>query len=157
MSQELAGMFVVVAAPKPGQSPEAVLAAIDEEIARLAKEPPTEAELTRAKNRTESAMIFGLEPLGGFGGRAATLNTYYLLTGDPGFLPKDLARYRGVTAGHVRDAAAKYLRKDARVVLTVMPKRPGEGEPPPPGMPLPPQSPGAPTAGPATSALGGSR
>ncbi|HET7754562.1 MAG TPA: pitrilysin family protein [Anaeromyxobacteraceae bacterium] len=157
MSQELGSMFVVSATPKPGQSPEKLLAEIDEELARLAKTPPTAAELTRAKNRTEAAMIFGLEPVGGFGGRAATLNTYYLLTGDPGFLPKDLARYRGVTADQVRDAVAKYLRKDARVVLTVMPRAGGEGKPPPQGPPLPTQPPGAPTAGAATSAHGGSR
>jgi zinc protease len=157
MSQELAGMFVVTATPKPGQSPDKLLAEIDEELARLAKEPPTDDELTRAKNRTEAAMIFGLEPVGGFGGRAATLNTYYLLTGDPGFLAKDLARYRAVTGEQVRDAVAKYLRKDARVVLTVMPRAEGSGKPPPPGSPIPPQPPGAPTAGAGTGATGGSR
>jgi zinc protease len=155
MSQELAGMFVVTATPKPGQTPEKLLAEIDEELARLAKEPPSKDELTRALNRTESAMIFGLESLGGFGGRAATLNSYYLLTGDPGFLPKDLARYRGVSGEHVRDAVAKYLRKDARVVLTVMPRQERQGKPPPPGMPMPPQPPGAPSAGAAVH--GGSR
>ena len=158
MSQQLAGLFVVTATPKPGQSPEKVLAAIDEEIARLAAKPPTQAELTRAKNRTEAAMIFGLEPVGGFGGRAATLNSYYLLTGDPGFLEKDLARYRGVTGEQVRQAAAKYLRKDARVVLTVVPRTPGEGAPPsPPGAPIPAQPPGPPSAAAAPGAHGGSR
>jgi zinc protease len=157
MSQELAGMFIVTATPKPGQSPDKLLAEIDEELARLAKEPPSDDELTRAKNRTEAAMIFGLEPVGGFGGRAATLNTYYLLTGDPGFLAKDLARYRAVTGEQVRDAVAKYLRKDARVVLTVVPRADGSGKPPPPGSPIPPQPPGAPTAGADTGATGGSR
>jgi hypothetical protein len=55
----------------------------------------------------------------------------------------------------VRDAVAKYLRKDARVVLTVMPRQEGQGKPPPPGTPTPPQPPGAPSAGAAVH--GGSR
>jgi zinc protease len=75
----------------------------------------------RALNKVESSMVFGLEAVGGFGGRAATLNSYYLLTGDPGYLPKDLARYRAVTPADVQRAASRWLRKDARVVLTVLP------------------------------------
>jgi zinc protease len=122
--EHLAGEFVVVATPKPGQAPERLLAEIDEEIARLGRdEPPTPAELTRARNRIESGAVFALEPVGGFGGRAATLNRYYFDTGDPGFLQKDLARYRAVTAEGVRAAVARHLRPDARVVLTVLPRR----------------------------------
>ncbi|HET9597538.1 MAG TPA: pitrilysin family protein [Anaeromyxobacteraceae bacterium] len=124
-SQVLAGMFVVVATPKPGQTVDRLLAEIDEEIEKLKKEPPNEGELRRAKNKTESGAVFSLEPVGGFGGRAATLNRYYWTTGDPGYFPKDLERYRAVTGEDVRAAAARWLVKDARVVLTVMPKRKG--------------------------------
>jgi zinc protease len=124
-SQVLAGMFVVVATPKPGQGVDRLLAEIDEEIEKLKKEPPNEGELTRARNKVESGAVFSLEPVGGFGGRAATLNRYYWMTGDPGFFPKDLERYRAVTGEDVRAAAARWLRKDARVVLTVMPKGKG--------------------------------
>ena len=124
-SQVLAGMFVVVATPKPGQSVDRLLAEIDEEIEKLKKQPPNEGELTRAKNKEESGAVFSLEPVGGFGGRAATLNRYYWMTGDPGFFPKDLDRYRAVTGEDVRAAAARWLRRDARVVLTVMPKGKG--------------------------------
>jgi zinc protease len=120
-SQALASQFLVVATPKPGQKPEALLARIDQEIARLAARAPSDEELQRAKNKAESGMIFGLEPLGGFGGRAGTLNHYYLLTGDPGYFAKDLARYRAVTPADVQQAVQRYLRKDARVVLTVVP------------------------------------
>jgi zinc protease len=124
--QRLAGEFVVVATPKPGQDPKRLLAEIDEEVARLSKDrPPSEAELGRAKNRLESGAVFALEPVGGFGGRAATLNRYYFETGDPGFLPKDLARYRAVTAEGVRAAVASTLRPGARVVLTVLPRKGG--------------------------------
>jgi len=75
--------------------------------------------------------VFSLEPLGGFSGRASRLNAYYFETGDPGFLAKDLARYRAVTAEGVRAAVAATLRRDARVVLTVLPRaaRPAQAEP----------------------------
>jgi len=122
MSQALGSMFLVVATPKPGVSLDRLEREIDEEIARLAAAPPSDEELQRAKNKIEAGAIFGLEPVGGFGGRAATLAGYYLRTGDPGYLEEDLARYRRATAADVSDAARRFLRKDARVVLTVTPR-----------------------------------
>jgi len=137
-SQVLASMFLVVATPKPGQTVDRLLAEIDEEIEKLKKEPPNAGELERAVNKTESSAVFSLEPVGGFGGRAASLNRYYFETGDPGFFPKDIGRYRKVKAEEVRDAAARWLRKDARVVLTVMPRK---------GAPAAEAAPGAPNKG----------
>jgi zinc protease len=122
MSQTLGSMFLVTATPKPGISLERLEKEIDEELARLAAAPPTAEELERAKNKIESGAIFGLEPVGGFGGRAATLAGYYLRTGDPGYLATDLARYRNATGEDVSAAVRTYLRKDARVVLSVVPR-----------------------------------
>jgi zinc protease len=121
MSQTLGSMFLVVATPKPGVSLERLEKEIDEELARLAAEPPSAEELERAKNKIESGAIFGLEPVGGFGGRAATLAGYYLRTGNPGYLAEDLARYRNATAADVSAAVKQYLRKETRVVLSVVP------------------------------------
>ncbi|HTP28860.1 MAG TPA: pitrilysin family protein [Anaeromyxobacteraceae bacterium] len=121
-SQRLASMFVVVATPKPGHPVSKLLAEIDEEIDKLKKEPPAPIELERAVNKEESQAIFGLEPVGGFSGRASSLNRYYFETGDPGYFPKDIGRYRALKPEGLRAAAAKYLRKDARVVLTVVPR-----------------------------------
>ena len=129
MSERLASSFLVVATPKPGQGIDRLLAEIDEEIGKLQKEVPTAGELERAVNKVESTAVFALEPVGGFGGRAAILNHYYFAAGDPGFFAKDIARYRQVKPEDVRDAAARWLRKDARVVMTVMP-RGGAAAPP---------------------------
>jgi zinc protease len=122
MSERLASVFLIVATPKPGQPLDRLVAEIDEELGKLQREPATPGELERAVNKAESAAVFSLEPVGGFGGRAATLNNYYFATGDPGYLARDVGRYRKVSAEQVRDAAARWLRKDARVVLTVMPR-----------------------------------
>jgi zinc protease len=121
MSETLASSFLVTATPKPGVSLERLEKEIDEELTRLANEPAAPEELERAKNKLESGAIFGLEPVGGFGGRAATLAGYYLRTGNPGYLGEDLARYRNATAAGVSAAVKQYLRKDARVVLYVIP------------------------------------
>lgn len=122
MSQALGSMFLVVATPKPGIPLARLEKEIDEELARLAAEPPRPEELQRAKNKIEAGAIFGLEPVGGFGGRAATLAHYYLRTGDPGYLDEDLARYRAASGAGVSGAVRAHLRKDARVVLSVVPR-----------------------------------
>jgi zinc protease len=120
-SMELGSYFNVVATPKPGVTLERVERAIDEELARLAAAPPSAEELERAKNKILAGAVFSLEPVGGFGGRAATLARYHALTGDPGFLEKDLARYQRLTPADISAAARTWLRKDARVVLQVVP------------------------------------
>ena len=81
----------------------------------------TKEELARAKHGIMAAFLRGIERTGGFGGKADTLNNYEMWTGDPGFLPKDLARYRAVTAEQVQAFAKKYLPDDRRIVLDVEP------------------------------------
>ncbi len=128
VSQAYASFFVVDATPKPGVSLERLEKAIDEELARLAATPPTAEEFERARNKIEAAAVFRLEPVGGFGGRAAALAHYYVRTGDPGYLERDLQRYRSLTPEDVSAAVRTFLRNDARVVLEVVP---GAAEPPP--------------------------
>jgi zinc protease len=141
MSQDLAGAFLVVATPKPGVTLERLEKEIDEELQRIAAEPPTAEELQRAKNKVEAGAVFGIEPVGGFGGRAASLASYYLRTGDPGYLEKDLARYHVASAEGVSAAARKVLRKDARVVLAVVPGAPKAAPTAPPASATPPAAP----------------
>jgi hypothetical protein len=56
---------------------------------------------------------------------------YQLRAGDPGFLPKDLERYRALGPADVSEAAGRWLGK-GRVVLTVVPRPPGEKPAQPP-------------------------
>lgn len=121
-SQALASMYLVTATPKPGVDLARIEREIDEELARIAEEPPSAEELTRAKNTLESGMIFSLEQVGGFGGRAATLANYYLRAGDPGYFAQDLGRYRAITAADVSEAARRWVATKNRVVLTVVPR-----------------------------------
>jgi zinc protease len=127
-SMELASYFSIVATPKPGVALARLEQEIDEEISRIAAAPPSAEELERARNKILAGAVFALEPVGGFGGRAATLARYYSMTGDPGFLEKDLARYQRLTPADISTAARTYLKKDARVVLQVVPG--GDAAPP---------------------------
>jgi len=88
-SGEIAGLFVVQATARPGSSLAEIESIVTSEIARLAKEGPTAAEVDRAKNKQESEFISGLERIGGFGGKADVLNQYNTYLGDPGKIEAD--------------------------------------------------------------------
>ena len=78
-------------------------------------------ELERARNTIEAAIIRGLETLGGFGGVADRLNQYNHFLGDPGYLSKDLARYRNATLESLRAVARSRLKREAGVVVYGVP------------------------------------
>lgn len=119
--QEIAGEFFVQATANPGESLDEIEAIIDEELARIAAEPPTEHEITRAKNRIRSHHIRQLEKIGGFGGRADLLNFYNTNVGDPGVINTDLDRYLAVTPEQI-SRAAQLTVGASNVRLTVLPE-----------------------------------
>jgi predicted Zn-dependent peptidase len=57
--------------------------------------------------------------------RASLLNMYQAETGDPGYIGTDLDRYRKAQAADLLSYAKKVLLPDARVILTVVPKKGG--------------------------------
>jgi zinc protease len=103
-SQMLGSVFGISFKPADGHTLEEIETVVLEEVARLAAEGPTAAELERAMNQLEVSFIQGLE---GLHSRASALNRYRYLTGDPGFVDKDLARYRLLGAEDVKQAAAR--------------------------------------------------
>jgi zinc protease len=52
---------------------------------------------------------------------ADTLDSYNQYTGDPGYLPKDIAATQAVTVASAKAAAAKYLTKNSAVVVYCVP------------------------------------
>ena len=110
-------IFGLEALARPGHTNPELEAAIDAELSRLVQEGPTQAEVDRARNGIERRMFEGLEKVGGNGGRANRLNYYNQYTGDPGYLPKDVERYRRVTPDDVRSVVAKWLSKNSRAVI----------------------------------------
>ncbi len=121
-SAALSSSFLITATPRPGHTVEEIQTVIDEEIAKLQDEPPTEHELDRSVNQIEASFYSRMERTGGFGGKGDQLNAYYTETGDPDFFNEDLSRYRALSATDVQAAAAAFLPRGRRVELIVVPE-----------------------------------
>jgi zinc protease len=106
---------------KPGIKLEDLEASFWSELGKLQQDGPTADEVTAAKALSLTRKITGLERLGGFGGIADSLDRYNQYTGDPDFLPKDVAMTEAVTQASVKAAAVKYLSKDHAVVVYCVP------------------------------------
>ena len=121
-SRELGSFFQIVATAAPGRTLAEVEHAISVEMAQLIETGPTGVELQRCLAQAEAHFLFRLQTVGGFGGKSDQLNAYNTFLGDPVYFAKDLERYRTATTAHLRDAAARWLKPDRRVVLSVVPR-----------------------------------
>ena len=121
-SRELESFFLIAATAAPGQSLSDIAAAIDEELHRLVDTGPSSDEMERTEAQIEAHFLYRLQTVGGFGGKSDQLNAYNVFCGDPAYFSRDLARYRGATREAVRATAARLLRFDARIVLSVVPQ-----------------------------------
>jgi zinc protease len=106
---------------RPGVKPEALEAAIDKEIDALRGSGPTQAEVDQARNGVLTEKISGLQRLGGFGGVADMLDLYNQYTGDPGYLPKDVARYQAATVTSIKELGEQKFAGNQRVVVITVP------------------------------------
>jgi zinc protease len=120
-TSELGGYFVASALAKAGHTTEELQPMVDQIIDDIKKNGVTAAELERARRKIIAQLLRGVERIGGFGGKADQLNHYQTELGDPGYLSKDIARYRAVTAEEVQAFANKYLLTDRRLILETVP------------------------------------
>src|SRR5436305_13428638 len=80
--------------------------------------------MERAYNARESSFVYGLQTVGGFGGKSDQLNQYATFLSQPGYFNQDILRYKSVTPADVTRVANTYLT-DKRLVLTVLPRARG--------------------------------
>lgn len=102
-----------------GSDAAAVEKALVEEIERLAKAPPTAAELARARGQVLGASIFGGE---GATGLANQVGVSWALTGQADAFEKDRAALRRVDAATIKKAAASYFGRAAATVVVADPR-----------------------------------
>ncbi len=95
-------------------------ALFDAEIARLAAEGPTEAEVRRAATQIIAGTVGSLENVGGFGGKGMVLAEGLLYSGDPAFYRTQLEQVAAITPGQIRDALQRWLTRPA-YTLTIVP------------------------------------
>jgi zinc protease len=121
-SREIAGFFQIVATAAPGRTLADLERTITRELSAIVAEGPTPFEMERGLAQAESHFVFRLQTVGGFGGKSDQLNAYNVFLGDPAYFNDDLARYRNVTTDGIRRATAAWLRPDASVLLSVVPR-----------------------------------
>ena len=121
-SREIGSFFQVVATAAPGRTLSELERAISRELAGLVERGPTAVEMERCLAQAEAHFIFRLQTVGGFGGKSDQLNAYNVFVGDPDYFERDLTRYRRATADMLQAAAARWLRPQGRVLLSVVPR-----------------------------------
>ncbi|MEU4249225.1 pitrilysin family protein [Amycolatopsis sp. NPDC026612] len=105
-------------------SRERVLAALDDELEKLAETPPSEEELRKVTARWAASLHSEHDRLVS---RTLALGSFELLYGDASLVYRLADRMSAVTSEAV-SAAAKALRPDARAVLVVKPASEGNNE-----------------------------
>jgi len=121
-SRELGSFFLLAATAAPGQSLADLSAEIDAALDGVSATGPSDSEMERALAQAEAHFMYRLQTVGGFGGKSDQLNAYNVMRGNPGYFSADLDRYRRATHETVRAASLRHLRRDARVVLSVIPR-----------------------------------
>jgi len=114
----LGGYFQIVATAREGHTVAELRREVEGVLDELRKTGATAAEVERSKRIVVGSMVRSVERISG---KADQLNDYAFWTGDPGFLPRDVARYRAVTAAQVLDSARTLLPADRVLVMDVEP------------------------------------
>lgn len=123
-SDEYGSIYAIDATVAPGHTVEEVQKAVDEELARLLADGPTQAELERARNQWQKGFYQRLE---GVAGKAALLQIYNHYLGNPGAVGQDLQRYLAVTRDGLMASAKATLAADHRHTIVVRPETPPAG------------------------------
>ncbi len=117
-------LFLIDAEAKPGVAPEALEAALTEEIELLGREEVADAELQKAKNIRTTSQVKDLKTSDG---KADQLGRFDLVLGSYQRLFSALKTYDAISKADLKGVAARYLRRDNRTVVTLVPTSVGEG------------------------------
>ncbi len=121
------GLFIVSADPKEPDQLEALEAALLEELARMSREPVTEVELTKAKNRLEADLMRSLRDPTQL---ALNLATYHVITGSWTSLMEAHAAALDVTAEEIQRVAGELFARNNRTVGQLKPNPETGGDTP---------------------------
>jgi zinc protease len=121
-SKKLSSEFMIIATARTGHNLDEIKTVIQEEIDLIKNAPPDEREVQKAVNQFEAGFLRSMERIGGFGGKADRLNSYFYYTGNPDYFNEDLARYKALDASDIQAVAQFYLPDNGRFILSIVPK-----------------------------------
>ncbi|MCL1908267.1 MAG: insulinase family protein [Holophagaceae bacterium] len=117
------GLFTFSIRPRAGVDPVACESALYEELAKIADESVTEAELTKAKNQALADFYRATQTING---RGNTLGTYEVFFGDYKKLFAASEEMNKVTLEDIKRVAKEYFRETNRTVATLIPEEAGK-------------------------------
>ena len=112
-------VFTLDGVPAPGKTPEQVEAGLRAEVAKVARDGVTEAELNRVKTRWIAAEVYKLDSVMN---QARELGSAWLLGMPLDANERLIQRLRGITADQVKAVAAKYFGDDQLSVGILRPQ-----------------------------------
>jgi predicted Zn-dependent peptidase len=129
-NREVGGVFQVELTAKPGVPLDRLEAGFNEELARLLRDGPTQAEVDRYKTRRVAAFVRGVERVGGFGGTSDILAESQTYMGSPDGWKVRLDRVRAATPADLLAAGRRWLSDgDFTLDLTPFPQFAAAQEP----------------------------
>ncbi|MCL1893346.1 MAG: insulinase family protein [Holophagaceae bacterium] len=117
------GLFTFSIRPRAGVDPADCEKALYEELAKIAEESVTEAELTKAKNQAMADFYRSTQTING---RGNTLGTYEVFTGDYKNLFNVSAEMNKVTIQDIQRIVKEYFKDTNRTVATLIPEGTGK-------------------------------
>ena len=117
-SQLLASQFAIEVTAKPQKTLTEMETLVNDEIARFLKDGVTEKEVQTSINNREVSLTNSLSTVLG---KANQLATYYVMTGDPNDINRELDRYKDITPAEVLAVAKKVLGGN-KVALSIVPE-----------------------------------
>ena len=121
-ASEVAGQFIVDVTAAEGHDLDEMEAAAEEVLASINTNPPSDEEISRAKNRLEAQHYRQLTHIGGFGGRADDLNHFNVFAGDPNRINTSIDDYMAVDREDILRVSQSVLDQ-RQVRLRVLPER----------------------------------
>ena len=120
---EIAGQLLVQVTAAEGHCLDEIETAVEAELENIHRNPPTDEEIARSKNRIEATHFRQLARIGGFGGRADQLNHFNVFESDAGLINTSLDRCLAVERDDILRVAGTYVSNN-RVSLRVLPETP---------------------------------
>ncbi len=119
-AREIASLLYVRVTAKPGEDLSKIETMVNEEMAKLLKDGPTDKEVKRVQTQYVANFVRGAERIGGFGGKSDILAMNETYHGSPDFYRTTLKQVQSITAAQIKKAGQDWL-SDGDYTLEVYP------------------------------------